>query len=141
MVVACPGLTKVTLHTQVCGPGQTVAVPLGAWHSTHVLSAEPAVVFNVYADVRSGHVEHTGRAAAADAEMKYRARAPLRVTALCAGGTGYRLVGPGLDSVRPSGPLPKTTVLGLDPGQHLAKLILAPDGGLTELTRRARTYT
>jgi len=141
MLVAYPGpASKITLHTQVCSPGQMLAVPFGAWHSTHILSADPAVVFNIYADVRPGNSAHTGRAAASDAELKYRARPALRVTALHDNSKNYRLIGPGLDQARLVGPLPEITALGLHPGQHLAELFLVRDGRLTELTQRARTY-
>jgi hypothetical protein len=41
------------LCERVCGPGEVIAVPPGAWHVSYVLDG-PAAVFNVAADLGSG---------------------------------------------------------------------------------------
>lgn len=60
-----------TLDYQVCGAGDHVVIPFGAWHLTVVLDA-PAAVFNIYTDIAELLVGHTSRDAA-DSDLKYRA--------------------------------------------------------------------
>lgn len=80
-----------TLTWQVCGPGDLVAVPFGAWHQTSVLHG-PACVFNIYTDLPGTPQQHTSRHAAQHAEVKYRSRTPVEITAIRAD-TGFALTG------------------------------------------------
>ncbi|MGW4200926.1 hypothetical protein [Streptomyces sp. NPDC004726] len=79
------------LNWQVCGRGDLVAVPFGAWHQTSVLDG-PACVFNIYTDVPGTPQQHTSRHAAQHAEIKYCASAPVEITAIRAD-TGFTLTG------------------------------------------------
>jgi len=60
------------VYFQVCRPGDTVAVPLGAWHVSYVLDG-PAAVFNISANL-NGPVTNSNH------DDKYRRRAPVGVT-------------------------------------------------------------
>jgi len=81
------------LYSQVCGPGEAMAVPFGVWHVSYVLDG-PAVVFNVTTDVTTLAGERGFRQSPArQGPAKYRRAAPIAVTA-CRRNAGYHLVGP-----------------------------------------------
>jgi hypothetical protein len=80
------------LYEQVCGPGEIIAVPLGAWHVSYVLDG-PAAVFNVAADLGSGGPAGPSRRTGARQEPgKYQRAGAVPVT-LVRDGAGYRRTG------------------------------------------------
>jgi hypothetical protein len=81
------------LYEQVCGPGEVIAVPRGAWHVSYVLDG-PAAVFNVAADLGSGGPAGPPRRAGARQEPgKYQRAGAVPVT-LVREGAGCRRAGP-----------------------------------------------
>src|SRR5699024_3021291 len=138
MVAAAPRQDgELDLHAQVCAPGQSVVVPFGVWHSTYVLS-EPALVVNIYADVRLAHGVHTGRAAALDPGLKYHGRPPLRVAALHPPSAGEcTLTGPDLAHSHQTQVLRDLTPFDLPAHVCLVDLVLSDDDRLHTLTTRA----
>jgi hypothetical protein len=81
------------LYEQVCGPGEVMAVPLGAWHVSYVLDG-PAAVFNVAAHLGPGGAAEPPRQAGARQEPGKYERARAVPVTLVRAGTGYRRAGP-----------------------------------------------
>jgi hypothetical protein len=117
------------LYEQVCGPGQVIAVPPGAWHVSYVLEG-PAAVFNVAADLGSGGPAEPPRKGARREPGKYQRAGAVPVT-LVRDGPGYRRVG------RPGGWAARAE----PPGTAWARPFVDPAGSLADLHLRGSAAT